>query len=72
VYQGNKTESEDFHILTLAALSDELKFRGLHEANVTLAVGFPLTWMKSQDADLKRYLLNCIVSTTFFFALLSN
>ena len=57
VHQGNKTESEDFHILTLAALAEELKFRGLHEANVTLAVGLPLAWMKSQGADYKRYLL---------------
>ena len=57
VYQGNKTESEDFHILTLAALAEELMFRGLHEANVTLAVGLPLAWMKSQGADFKRYLL---------------
>ncbi len=47
VYQGNKTDSEDFYILTLAALAEELKFRGLHEANVTLAVGLPLAWMKS-------------------------
>ena len=32
-------------------------FRGLHEANVTLAVGLPLAWMKNQGADFKRYLL---------------
>ena len=57
VYQGNKTDSEDFYILTLAALAEELKFRGLHEANVTLAVGLPLAWMKSQGADFKRYLM---------------
>lgn len=57
VYQGNKTDSEDFYILTLAALAEELKFRGLHEANVTLAAGLPLAWMKSQDADFKRYLM---------------
>ena len=57
VYQGNKTESEDFYILTLAALAEELKFRGLQEANVTLAAGLPLAWAKSQGADFKRYLL---------------
>ena len=57
VYQGNKTDSEDFYILTLAALAEELKFRGLHEANVTLAVGLPLAWMKSQGADFRRYLM---------------
>ena len=57
VYQGNKTDSEDFYILTLAALAEELKFRGLHEANVILAVGLPLAWMKSQGVDFKRYLM---------------
>lgn len=57
VYQGNKTESEDFRILTLAALAEEMKFRGLHEANVTLAVGLPLAWMKSQGADFRNYLM---------------
>ena len=57
IYQGNKTESEDFYILTLAALAEEMKFRGLHEANVTLAVGLPLAWAKSQGAEFKRYLL---------------
>ena len=57
VYQGNKTDSEDFYILTLAALAEELKFRGLHEANVTLVVGLPLAWMKSQGADFRHYLM---------------
>lgn len=50
-------EIETFYILTLAALAEELKFRGLHEADVPLAVGFPLAWMKSQGADFKRYLM---------------
>lgn len=57
VYQGKKTDSEDFYILTLAALAEELKFRGLHEANVILAVGLPLAWMKSQGADFRSYLM---------------
>lgn len=57
VYQGNKTDSEDFYILTLTALAEELKSRGLYEANVILAVGLPLTWMKSQGADFRRYLM---------------
>lgn len=38
VYQGNKTESDDFYILTLAGLAEEMKYRGLHEADVVLAV----------------------------------
>lgn len=57
VYQGNKTDSQDFFILTLAGLAEELKFRGLHEANVVLSVGLPLAWAKTQSADFKKYLL---------------
>lgn len=57
VYQGNKTDSQDFFILTLAGLAEELKFRGLHEANVVLAVGLPLAWAKAQSAEFKKYLL---------------
>ena len=34
--------SYDFYILTLAGLAEEMKYRGLHEADVVLAVGF--TW----------------------------
>ena len=57
VYQGNKTDSDDFYILTLAGLAEELKFRGLHEAEVVLAVGLPLAWVKSQAADWRAYLM---------------
>ncbi len=57
IYQGNKTDSQDFFILTLAGLAEELKFRGLHEAKVILAVGLPLAWVKSQAADFKKYLM---------------
>lgn len=57
VYQGNKTDSEDFYILTLAGLAEEMKFRGLHEADVVLAVGLPLAWVKSQAADWRTYLM---------------
>lgn len=51
VYQGNKTESDDFYILTLAGLAEEMKYRGLHEADVVLAVGLPLAWVKTQAAE---------------------
>lgn len=57
VYQGNKTDSEDFYILTLAGLAEELRFRGLYEADVILAAGLPLAWVKSQAADWRAYLM---------------
>lgn len=57
IYQGNKTDSEDFFILTLAGLAEEMKFRGMHDADVVLAAGLPLAWAKSQAADFKKYLM---------------
>lgn len=57
MYQGNKTDSEDFYILTLAGLAEELRFRGLYEADVILAAGLPLAWVKSQAADWRAYLM---------------
>lgn len=53
VYQGNKTDSDDFYILTLAGLAEELKFRGLHEAEVVLAAGLPLAWGKITSSRLE-------------------
>ena len=57
VYQGNKTEADDFYILTLAGLAEEMKYRGLHEADVVLAVGLPLAWVKTQAAEWRNYLM---------------
>lgn len=57
VYQGNKTESDDFYILTLAGLAEEMKYRGLHEADVVLAVGLPLAWVKTQATEWRNYLM---------------
>ena len=57
VYQGNKTDSDDFLYFDFVGLAEELKFRGLHEAEVVLAVGLPLAWVKSQAADWRAYLM---------------
>lgn len=60
VYQGNKTELDDFLILTMAAIVEELKFRGPHDASVVLVVGLPLVWAKSQASDFKKYLMQAV------------
>lgn len=56
-YQGDKTDTEDFFILTLAALAEELKFRNIYEADIYLAAGLPLAWAKSQANDFSNYLM---------------
>ena len=47
-YQGEKTDSDDFFILTLAAIAEELDVRGFCDANVILAAGLPLAWVSRQ------------------------
>lgn len=55
-YLDNKTQDENFYILTLAAIAEELHYRHMNEANLILAVGLPLTWMKTQQQSFREYL----------------
>lgn len=57
VFITNKDEDDDYYILTLAAIAEELKIRGLHGGDIILAVGLPLHWMMSQKEAFKKYLL---------------
>ena len=56
-YQGDKTQSEDYRILTIAAIAEELKFRDVHEVDLILAVGLPLAWVGRQKDSFKKYLM---------------
>mgnify|MGYP002508334654 CR=1 FL=1 len=58
VYQGNKTDSEAFYILTLAAFAEELKFRGLHEANVIFFHTDAHTKFVRHKALFQRFIVN--------------
>lgn len=57
VFIANKNEDDDYYILTLVAVAKELAFRGTNEADVILAVGLPLHWMKNQKQDFIDYLM---------------
>ena len=57
VFIANKDEDDDYYILTLAAIAKELDVRQIREADVILAVGLPLHWMKNQKNDFGNYLL---------------
>ena len=52
----DKVQDEDFYIFTLMGIARELHREGLTEADVYLAVGLPLTWVKSQRDSFKAYL----------------
>ena len=63
---ADKATDEGFYILTLMGVARELGIRNLQEANVHLAVGLPLTWVRSQQSTFRQYLLkNRDVEFTF-------
>ncbi len=53
---GDKTASEDYYILTLAAIAEELKHTPILSANISLAVGIPLTRYGAEKEALISYL----------------
>lgn len=55
-FVGEKSQDEDFYLLTLVAVAMELHDEGLTEADVFLAAGLPLTWTTVQKADFAAYL----------------
>lgn len=54
---ANKTINDDYYILTLAAIAEELIHRKITCANVTLAAGLPLTRFGNEKSSFKDYLL---------------
>ncbi len=56
-FVADKFIDEDYYVLTLAAIAEELSFQGITSAYVHIAAGLPLTWLGSQAKDFKAYLL---------------
>ena len=56
-FHGEKIMDEDYYILTLGAIAMELEREHLTSAAVYLAAGLPLSWVTSQSAAFKEYLL---------------
>ena len=54
---ADKAMDEDYYILTLMAVARELKLAGIWEAEVHLAAGLPLTWVRRQREEFRSYLL---------------
>ena len=61
----DKSQDEDYFLLTLAAIAKELANEGLMEADVHLAVGLPLTWTAGQKTNFAKYLSRGEVSFTY-------
>ena len=54
---ADKAMDEDYYILTLMAVARELNLAGIREAEVHLAAGLPLTWVRRQSEEFRSYLL---------------
>ncbi len=54
--QRDKTQTEDYYLLTLAAIAKELEHRVEHTASVHLARGLPLTSFGRDKKSFRSYL----------------
>ena len=52
----SKVETDDYYILTLAAVAMELKYMGLHEANIVIGAGLPATRYGAEKKGFVEYL----------------
>ncbi len=54
---SDKVSDDDYYLLTLMAIARELNVYGIREADVHLAAGLPLTWIRRQREEFRSYLL---------------
>lgn len=66
-HKADKTANEDYYLLTLVAIAEELKRVGTnHMRDMILAVGLPYSFMSTQMESFKSYLLkNRNISFTY-------
>ena len=66
--QKDKTKTENYYLLTLAAIAKELEYRNAdRNATVILAVGLPLTSFGREMNAFRRYLMQAEEPVSFFF-----
>ena len=53
---SDKTQDEDYYILTLFCIAKELARDNLTEASVLIAAGLPVTWYGNQSESYRNYL----------------
>lgn len=54
---SDKTEDKDFYAATLLGIAKELSREKIYEADVHIAAGLPLTWVKNQRESFREYLM---------------
>lgn len=53
-----KVSDQDYYVMTLAVIAQELAQRGVQEGKVYLGCGLPLTWVTEQKEAFREYLLS--------------
>jgi plasmid segregation protein ParM len=56
-FTSDKTADIDFYVMTLAAIARELNHHGMTSADVHIAAGVPLMWVRTQRDSFREYLL---------------
>ena len=56
-FVADKATDDDNYILTLMAIAKELNIAGIRAADVHLAAGLPMTWIRRQREAFRAYLL---------------
>ena len=56
-FVADKAMDDDNYVLTLMAIAKELNIVGIREADVHLAAGLPMTWIRRQREAFRAYLL---------------
>ena len=64
----DKAMDEEYYLLTLMAIARELNVFSIREADVHLAAGLPLTWIRNQREAFRSYLSRIQKSITFLTA----
>lgn len=54
---ADKTVDNDFYIMTLAAVAMECKANNIHNGNIHLSVGIPVSWIREQREQLHQYIM---------------
>ena len=65
-FVADKVTDDDNYVLTLMAIAKELNIAGIRTADVHLAAGLPMTWIRRQREAFRAYLLRS-ESVTFRF-----
>ena len=56
-FESDKTADDEYYLLTLMAIARELNQERITEADVHLACGLPLKWVRTQKKEFENYLM---------------